>query len=344
MTRTSILGWHRRIALLFAPLLVVQAITGGLLLAIGPWDSRADAPAIARTQEAISIYRANAEAAVEGFRTTRLYLPDRNRPAGLAILENSAGVTRYASFATGSTEVISAGPLIQFPVEFVRQLHYRLLDGRVGLAIVCANGLALLALSITGLFNWWPKPGTIVASLKVRSGLPLRFALRQWHRTAGAIASLALLFSAITGVLLAYPGVIAGGSAPAQLAKPDYDEAQLNAAVARAAREFPGATMRDIRFRPNSTIAINFHAPDRNPRAVHTVVADPVSGQIGSTLAANDNDALWVLVLPLHTGETFGLIGKVLLLIGASALALLGISGPYAWWLMRRRKSRKTKR
>jgi uncharacterized iron-regulated membrane protein len=45
-------------------------------------------------------------------------------------------------------------------------------------------------------------------------------------------------------------------------------------------------------------------------------------------------------ILPFHTGDSFGLAGRLILLLEAVALVFLATTGPLMWWRNRRPKRR----
>ena len=262
-----------------------------------------------------------------------------------AELAGPGGTTSYAELAPETGAVIVHGALWRFPYRAALQVHYRLAAGVPGMVLIIALGLGLIALAAAGLAVWWPGLGRIGPALKVRRALPARLRLRQWHRTVGALTSALALFSGITGVLLLAPdlsdaiapvaGVVAG-SAPAPRPGPQA----LDRAVAAAQGRFPNARLRDIRLRPADRIDVNLDAPERHPRAVHTVSVRISDARVLNAVPALDNPVLWMKVLPLHTGEAMPLIGPALLLIEAGALLLLAWAGLRLWLASRRKAPR----
>lgn len=81
---------------------------------------------------------------------------------------------------------------------------------------------------------------------------------------------------------------------------------------------------------------VNLLAPERNALAVHIVSVDLGARQIVRTVPAQDNPALWMKLLPYHSGAAFGLAGKLALLIEALVLVELGLTGPVMWWQQRK--------
>jgi uncharacterized iron-regulated membrane protein len=212
------------------------------------------------------------------------------------------------------------------------------MDGRLGLLLVLANGLSLALIAGSGLAFWWPGRGRALKSLVIRKAAPQRVRLRLWHRSGGVTISIVLLFSAVTGLLLVAPDIAEDGGPAVIRPATARSLTRIDAAVARARAQFPAAQLHDIRFPQADRIEINFSAPARNPRAVHTVKISLSRGELLRSLPAEHNFVLWMKILPLHTGESFGITGRVALLIEALVLSFLTISGPTMWWRARRAK------
>lgn len=336
MNRAQWLRIHKYIGLVMATFLLVQALTGGLLLYRGPvarWidpaglTSHGTAPAISA-----GVAVRQAEHAAPGFTVTRLFAPDSEGAAYVAELADKSGSTRYASVDPAGGRVLRMGTLWAFPIEAALQIHYRLTAGKAGMAVVLLNGLALLAMAVTGLAFWWPKRGPLSKHLSIRWDLKFRLVLRQVHRTIGVVVSIVFGFMAITGLLLIVPELTAtSGAAPH---RPAISAGPIDQGLALAQSAFPDSPLRDFRL-TGETIAVNFQAPERNPRAVHRAVVNITGPHIISAIRAEKNNVLWMTILPLHTGNSFGVAGPVLLLIVALALLTLAISGPVMWWQAR---------
>lgn len=339
-TRPGLIVLHRRAALIFAPLLLLQAFTGSALLFRAELARAIDPAAMVRQSPAgdlpVSILIANAAKSLAGFHVTRLFQPATASDTAFAQLVNVDGATRYAALDPGSGKVLATGTVWRFPLETALQLHYRLMDARLGLAVILANALALTFLAFTGLAFWWPGRKRIIKSLEIRGTAPARLRLRQWHRSAGVLLSAVILFSATTGALLVIPDLTAPSGIPG--APPAPGPVLVDQAVAQAQRVFPGARLRDIRFPSADRIDVNFFAPERNSRAVHVVSVSLSGGTVLKRIEADDNPVLWMTILPLHTGDSLGLAGRLLLLAEALILVFIGCSGPLMWWQARRAK------
>ena len=347
MHRAGLLALHRPLALVFAPLLFVQGLTGSVLLfrvslarLIDPAGMTAQGVA---PPAPVSTLLASAGARFPGARVTRLFLPQTPRDTVFANLSMPDGSARYASLEPGSGKVLAAGSVWRFPLEAALQIHYRLMGARTGMAVILANGLALALLAATGLGFWWPGKQRIGKSLAIGRSVPARLQLRQVHRSAGVVLSAILLFSATTGVLLVAPDLAEANGGPAATALPPRSTGAIDRAIAQAQARFPQARLRDIRFPLADRLDINFFAPERNPRTVHFVSVTIEDARVTTALSASDNPVLWMKLLPLHTGDSFALPGKIALLAVALALAFLATSGPVMWWQARkfRRKAQR---
>ncbi|WP_340265076.1 PepSY-associated TM helix domain-containing protein [Sphingobium mellinum] len=342
MNRARWLHLHKYIGLAMAALLLVQAATGMLLLYRGPVARWIDPAGMTSHGSARLISSgtavAKAEQALPGFAVTRLFAPDAEGATYMAEMSDAQGATRYASVDPAGGGVLRAGSTWVFPIEAALQIHYRLMAGRPGMAVVLLNALALLAMAGSGLAYWWPKKGPFGKQLSIRWSLSFRLLLRQVHRTTGVLVSLLLCFMAVTGLLLVVPDLI-DPSLPT-LARPTRSAAAIDRSLALARSAFPASPPRDFRIAGDRLI-VNFQAPERNRRAVHRAVVMIDRPHMVSAIRAEQNGALWMTILPLHTGNSFGPAGPMALVIVAMMLIALSITGPLMWWQARavRRRS-----
>lgn len=343
MNRAQWLRIHRYVGLAIAALLLVQALTGMLLLYRGPVARWID-PAGMVSHESGPVISAGtavveAEKSLPGFAVTRLFAPDVEGATYMAEMSDVHGAVRYASVDPAGGKVLRAGSVWAFPVEAALQIHYRLMAGKAGMAVVLLNALGLLTMAVTGLVFWWPRRGPMAKHLAIRWSVAFRLVLRQLHRTFGVVVSLVLAFLAVTGLLLVVPELLEAGG-PAQ-PHPAVSAAALDQGLALAQSAFPESALRDFRL-TDERVIVNFHAPERNARAVHRAVVTIAAPHIVSATRAEQNGALWMTVLPLHSGNSLGAIGPMLWMIAALTLFALSISGPVMWWQARALRRRAT--
>lgn len=335
-----LLGLHRWIALAFAPLLLIQATTGSVLLfryelaklamSVEAGASGKAAPLSALVESAL---RANPD-----MRVKRLFFPVDDASAAFAQLEGPGGEARYAALDPANARVISTGSIWRFPLEAALEIHCRLMSGSTGLAVIALNGLALALLAVSGLWHWWPGARRVRRELSAPSRAPTRLKLRMWHRSVGAVLALVLLTSATTGMLLSAPDLPLFTPAPAPASEPVvFDAKAIDSAFALAQAIYPGSRPRDVRIARGGTLSVNFFAPRGGKWAVDVVTVSASPQRVTSVLPLEQNRALWLTTLPIHTGDTIGPAGRWPMLAAALALGFLAISGPLAWWRSRRR-------
>ncbi|MFZ5695392.1 MAG: PepSY-associated TM helix domain-containing protein [Pseudomonadota bacterium] len=336
MNRALMLRLHRTIGLAVATLLLVQALSGAMLVYRGPLARLIDPVAMTsgKAGPAVSVGEVimTANRTTAGYAVTRLFAPDADGATYFAQMGNRDGAVRYASVDPAGGAVLRSGNVLAFPVEAALQIHYRLMAGTVGIAVIGLNGLALLAMVASGLAYWWPKRGKMGKALAIRWTLSPKLVLRQCHRTAAVLLSAFLLFMATTGLLLVVPELLSKGAANAPSAA---SAATIDRSLMLAQSAFPDATLRDLRI-DGDRLIVNFNAPEHNARAIHRVIVTLAQPRIVSAMRAQNNPASWMTVLPLHAGDAFGPIGQPLLLITALALAALCVSGLVMWWQARR--------
>jgi uncharacterized iron-regulated membrane protein len=346
MHRSDFLVWHRRLAMLFAPLILLQALTGAVLLFREPLGRLLEVvPATGTVQPVDRLYAA---AAATGKQVQRIHMPPEPGRTALVQLADASGQRSLAMIDPVSARIVRQGGLAQFPIEAALQLHYRLMAGTTGMVVIGLSGIVLLFMAGTGLAFWWPRKGRMRQSLAINPRMPSRVKLRHWHRSVGVVATVLIVASAATGALIAGNDAIAAifAAAPAgkveprpeprSAPRPAPDAQSVAAGLQLAQALFPRAAVRDIRFAPGARMDVNLLAPERNALAVHVVTVDLAAMRIAKVMAAQDNPALWMKILPYHSGDEFGLAGRLVLLVEALVLIGLGVSGPLMWWQQRK--------
>lgn len=341
ISKGLLLKAHRWTGLCACALILVQALTGAALVFRAPLAEIVDPAGMVRHTASGAVPLSTVLAAVEArypaSDVQRVAWPQRPHSVYLVHLADSAGQTRFAAVDPGDGRVLRAGALWKFPTEALLAIHFRLVTGKLGLAVMLLDGAAVALMAISGLAYWWPKAGRWKTALRLDLRLPFRAVLRQAHRASGAVAACLILFSAVTGLLVgsAYllePGPLTSVVARAAPAGPRID---VDRALAAARSLHPGS-LRDVRLTADGKLAAFFWAPARSALAVDAVRAAPPDGHVVEVKPATEDRSLWVAILPLHTGEAFGLAGQLLLFTGGLALAALAVTGPILW-LMRRK-------
>jgi uncharacterized iron-regulated membrane protein len=344
MKPPALLKIHRWIALVFAPLLLIQALTGTALLFREPLARLIDPAAMIRqtpaTQNAApSALVGAAQERFAGFHVTRLYLPLGADDTAFAQLSDGGGQTRYAAIDPGSAQVLAAGPIWRFPLEAALQIHFRLLGDWRGIAIVALNGIALFLIGCSGVWHWWPGRGRVITSLKVRKTLPGRIKLRLYHRSTGAVAFMLILLSSTTGAAIAINELSFALPAPAAPERAPLTDAQIDGTVDLVQARFREARIRDIRMAPDGMLAVSFFTRQPDAGTADLARVDAPAARLTAFVPAAENPSLTLKLLPFHSGDILGLPGQLLLLAEAAALIFLAISGPLSWWRARKPRS-----
>jgi uncharacterized iron-regulated membrane protein len=251
-----------------------------------------------------------------------------------------------------SGEILEVQPDSMEFLDYVHQLHLRLLwrgPSRPGDQIMSWAGVAMLLLSLSGLYLWWP-----VKRIKLTPGATGR---RWWFDLHSATGVLSLVFLAV----LAFTGVIIGfenktrpllyrltGSEPAK--QPAIPQAPAGAipvtadqAIAIAHQALPGAAPLALLVPgPKGAYQVRLRYPeDLTPGGRSRVIVDQYSGKVlfaESSRTAPAGTRLVIANRALHTGDIFGLPSKAMMSLASLAAVFQVLSGLVMWW--KRTKSR----
>ncbi|MFD2367933.1 PepSY-associated TM helix domain-containing protein [Pseudoduganella sp. GCM10020061] len=235
-------------------------------------------------------------------------------------------------------------------------LHRYMVAGEAGKTVVGACGIVMVILALTGLILWWPRPTwtSIKAALTVRFGgswPKLNYSL---HRAAGFFLAPALLVQGFSGSYMNLPAVIAPAvnvvapvSSTAKLKNRDPGAGlalDVHAALERAQAVFPDArTSRIVIPKPGVPyeIRVRQEGEIRHDDGATRITIDSASGQVlrvVDPLAGPRGDVLLSWMFPLHTGDAFGIAGRIFItLFGLTPLAFM-VTGVAVWLKQRRSK------
>ncbi len=216
----------------------------------------------------------------------------------------------------------------------VLQLHVRLMAGDIGDGLVNGATVAVLFLVPTGLILWWRRPRYSVH--RSRSARRMLFDL---HNVLGFYSAAFVLLFAATGALLAFEEPLRTifrlpewqEPAPPHSTLPDGERATPSPAHFVAP---PGATVTRVvpPRRATSAVRIEMRGPGAFDRS--TAYLDRYTGAV---LRIDDlRQAPWWYRLQLaaraiHTGDVYGLAGKLVAFMTALLLAFLAVSGVMMW-------------
>jgi len=342
VVRESLIPWHRRLALTFAALLLVQVLTGVMLV----FREEFSALGLPRANEARPISMLAVENAVRSaypsFRLEAAQFPSPiTRDYVLKLHDSSHKLLLVAVDPTdSSTHELGS---IASVLEGLRVFHEDLWLGQSGRAALCLEAICLLFLAISGLILWWPRRTAIFKSMRLPTRGPARTVLFWWHRTLGSILAFLIIPSAVTGSILAVGGFLPSWTPnvtpPRQRAPTDDDRV----AVARAL--FQTLSVREVRFDAASggIKRIVLREPGVGLRAPITDINfNPATGSIESIVAAQHlkgYDRVWAWGFPIHSAQVGGYCLRALLVatgVVAAGVATLGVG---LWWERRPRSA-----
>ncbi|HEX5124985.1 MAG TPA: PepSY-associated TM helix domain-containing protein [Rhodanobacteraceae bacterium] len=243
----------------------------------------------------------------------------------------------------------------------VEQLHRNLAAGPVGKQLVGASTIALIVLSISGIVLRWPRRHSLRTWLAFDGRLRGRALLRNLHLTAATWMLPLYLVVALSGLWWSYDvyrdaiNRAAGVTQPqrrpdATNTRADLPPAEVDAAWTTFRREIADATRATIPLAGNADAQIEIRYQTRESphmRAWNTLKIDAKSGAIASRELYAEQPAGRRFVsslFPLHSGDFFGLPGRIAMAIAALLLPLFTLTG-FWMWLQRRRAERvRTKR
>lgn len=250
----------------------------------------------------------------------------------------------------------------------VQALHmYLLLPEEIGGNVVGVAVLVFVVMLITGIIMWWPRRKTDrKRSFIIKWGARWRRVNYDLHNVLGFYAASIALLLALTGLMMSYEWVLksvyfatnAGHDYPAEKTPATVDTLQVVSAAReplvdvfyrRMLQSSPAAQMLFIPVavsprQPVYRIAYRktlyyFH---RDEYYFH-----PVSGELlKSIMHAGKSNGQKVADVnyDLHTGQAFGLGGKIVAFLGSLVSASLPVTGFLVWWGKRNKPKKQRNR
>jgi uncharacterized iron-regulated membrane protein len=279
------------------------------------------------------------------------------------------GVTRQVMVDPASLRVLGERNYGEFGLSrpllmpTVFHLHRYLIAGETGKLVIAVQGVALALLTLTGIVLWWPKftPAAFWHAITVRRGGNLTKFSFQLHRAAGFWTAIPLLVLSVTGVYFNKPdwvkpaihavSPLSAGGKLANASPPGAARIGLDAAVAAAQARVPqGRVSRvSIPAKPELPFEVRLRQPGelRQGPGATRVSIDAGSGavlRVIDPLAARGGDWLVSTAFPVHSGEAFGLAGRILVsLLGLTPLGFFA-TGLVVYIKLRRKPAKRNAR
>lgn len=238
-------------------------------------------------------------------------------------------------------------------------LHRYLFAGEVGKFVMGLTGLALFLIGAIGIALWWPKAtlGALVKSFRIHGHWKSIKFQYSFHRSAGMIMAPVLLMLGFSGLYFNLPEWVRPAVASVATLTPTE---KLHNAPARGARGEaigPAAAIAAAQaVNPAGRIGrISLPADPKTPYEIRMrqpgevrqgdgstrITVDAYTGQllrVRDPLQAPAGDTFLNWQFPLHTGEAFGLAGRIVITVAGVAPLAFMVTG-LVLWLGRRRKS-----
>jgi len=356
-TRSVLVTCHRWVGLTFGVLLFLQGLTGASIafrdelnrvihhgsMVVEPRDAYLPVQALIET-----VLRAHPELYVERIE----YPPHPDEALVFRMETKGAANQRYVAVDPYRGNIKRDAPTSQWPMHWVFGLHQELLAGDTGETIIGVMGVALLFLAITAPFVWWPGRRNLKRGFTVSVSAGKYRGLRDLHRVGGILVVLLLLIWGSTGPVIVWKSEIQSvlarsvsivfRPAPKVAERADVALLPLDEIIAAGRQRYGDARIKNVRFPGGHgrVVAIFFETLSTSrPRASDQIwlngyTAAPLGVYEARSLPAGN--VLLDLMLPIHSGEVFGIVGRVLFLMGALCLSGIALTGVWQW-LERRR-------
>ncbi len=227
----------------------------------------------------------------------------------------------------------------------IYNLHYSLLAGDIGVAIVGIAALLLLILSITGIMLWpgWRK---LITGFKIKWNAHIKRTNFDFHKVAGIITAIFLALTAFTGLCwnfytYAEPVIYAVTFSPIPVEPqsqpiPRKSPIALADILQRADAAIPGAATTYISFptSPKAVFMVGKRFPEEKEVWRSRVYLDRYTGEVlrvRNSRSLSVGDEVMDAFNPLHYGTFSGLPTRILYIFVGLAPTFLFVTGFVMW-------------
>lgn len=245
--------------------------------------------------------------------------------------------------------------------KFIELVHRGLVAGEVGKQIVGASTIALLVLMISGIFVYLPKlKRAFFKSFTFKFKQKGRSLLSAMHSSIGMWVIPFYLVSALAGLALSYSWFSDMLHSITKVEKKVHKKGKPSKSNVNEKNEISSQKVQEVfdLFRENITdySSVNFRFEGKN--GVYTLnylKSEPLhyrARNIASFDTKNNmivkheefskkplEEKLMKSIIPLHTGEYFGRIGQILMLIASLVMVLFTVTG-FMMYFQRKKKKR----
>ncbi|MDT0650286.1 PepSY-associated TM helix domain-containing protein [Autumnicola edwardsiae] len=283
----------------------------------------------------------------------------KERPAFVYNFMENAGYNIY--FNPYSAEFLHSQKIEDEFFSIIENLHmYLLLPEKIGRQVVGISTIIFIVMLISGIILWWPKRRkNLKNGLKIRFNAKWRRVNYDWHNITGIYISLLALVIAITGLSFSYEWMheslyVIGnlGKEYSEETAPPIIEAEspnsgipaIDMAMKQTFALLPDAGMHFVWEQDaNSPIITGSYPETLDFDHQSNFYFHPETGKLlEKHLYSNKSTGLKLQEMNygLHTGQYFGITGKIIAFFGSLFVAGLPVSGFIIWWGRRNKKKR----
>jgi uncharacterized iron-regulated membrane protein len=344
---------HRYAGLILGLPILILAVTGCLLVFQESLDRSLNAHLLVVTPQD---QRVSLQSLADRVRATypkdtvlEIRMPRDPGRAGTAFLRrDKAFVVAFLDPFTG--EIKGARGNVSLPMALINRLHTGRVAGPLGQTAVGVITAVTLLGVVSGLYLWWPRK-----ILTVKRGTNWRRTNFDLHSVLGIFSSLVLLFTLLTGVMLAWKQPIErflvrwiDGQEVQKPLRPESTPLEggrtltLDEVVAISAEALPGTAFIGINIPPDAKAAYSVmrHFPeDKTGAGRSRVVVDQFSGRVLAVVSSRTQPMgtrLMNFADPTHVGIVLGSPTVILAFLATAALAGQAVTGFLIWWKPRR--------
>lgn len=272
-------------------------------------------------------------------------------------------VDPYTAQVTGKRLLERSDSVIpQTFIDFIFKLHYALLikSHEVSTVAVGLSGALLIISVLTGLIIWWPLTGRWRQALTIKRKASVERLHYDLHKTAGFYTALIMVPVLFSGIYMVLPHNVVP---VLELFSPvtyrywfhstppggDNQTIGMDEAVAIAQSRYPTGRPHFIYGapEPTKTYTVCQNGVDAPGSLLQRrcVVMDRYSGKIldvDDPTIGTVGEVFTQWQWPLHSGQAFGMTGRILVFLAGLACPVLFITGLIRW--LQKRRAKRTKR
>jgi uncharacterized iron-regulated membrane protein len=248
------------------------------------------------------------------------------------------------------------GPLMSALIQLHTSLWLNEGSFPLGNHLLSFGSVLLMGSILVGYYLWWPNPGAWTSAFAIKRGARGRRLHYDLHKVVGAYAGGLLLLALFTAIHMYEPwtqvidhGVnlvspVADLNAPPPMSDPTAGGASITAGTALdiAMRKLPDARPVSIDF-PADERGVYLVTLDTGAAWKTQVSIEQYSGavlRIQGPHVASAGDHVLGWLFPLHTGQAFGLPGRIAMVVLGLVPSCVYVTGVILWW---RRRTSSTK-